>query len=534
MMSSSSGLLAGVSFVGLAAVNVVLILEASRGTRSQAMRHRLMLAHRVGGYSFVIFFCVMTYVMSKRLIGTGLSELPTYVVLHLGLALVLIPLLFLKILIARRYKQSHSSLMPLGLTIFATSCVLVAIPALSEFFRSANPGSLSLKLTLAAIIALCLFLCSSALRSAKQVARASAGSLPMPGVLATSIRSRKSAPENGIGPMTLLLSRIEQQTHDTKTFHFLVPREVRIQAKPGQFLTFHWNINGERVLRSYTVSSSPTHSDYVEITPKRVKEGCVSNFLHDQAKVGLTVVASGPHGKFYFDETVHRSIVLIAAGSGITPMISMLRYIDDLRLSTQVTLLYCVRTDKDIIFETELQRLKNSLPHFKCGVSLSQPDETWKGHSGHFNREFLLELVGDLDTPSFFLCGPSGFMANAHHILSSLGVDESRITQESFGESRVPGNPAQQIDHTVGAVEFVLSQKICELHASSTLLEVAESNGVRIPYGCRQGQCGTCATRLLCGSVRMDTEAGLTAEQKDAGYVLPCVSRGKGSVVLAA
>jgi ferredoxin-NADP reductase len=534
-MSSSSGLLAGAFFVGLAAVNVFLVLEASRVERSQKTRQRLIRAHRIGGYSFVIAFCIMTYLMSKRLIGAGLSELPAYLVLHVALALVLIPLLFLKILIARRYKQRHSSLMPLGLTIFITSCVLVAIPALSEVLRSPKPESLVLKLTVLAMISLCLYLGSSVLRSKKQIRSATANSSPMSSLLPTSNESGRSVSRNAKSLMTLLLSRIDQQTHDTKTLRFLVPRETRIQAKPGQFLTFHWNINGKRVLRSYTVSSSPTNSEYVEITPKRVKDGSVSCFLHDQAKLGLTVVASGPHGEFYFDEAIHRSIVLIAAGSGITPMISILRYIDDLHISTPVTLLYCVRTRKDIIFETELERLKNSLPNFKCGVSLSQPDETWKGHSGRFNREFLLDMVAEFETPTFFLCGPSGFMANAHQVLNSLGVDESRVAEESFGEPKVPANTLKQnVDDTVGAVEFALSHKICELHAGSTLLEVAERNGVRIPYGCRQGQCGTCATRLLCGSVRMDTKAGLTAEQKDAGYVLPCVSRGEGTLVLAA
>ena len=89
-----------------------------------------------------------------------------------------------------------------------------------------------------------------------------------------------------------------------------------------------------------------------------MEKGCVSVFLNDQAKPGLTVKASGPYGRFYFDETLHKSIVLVAAGSGITPMISMLSYIDDLKLATQVTLLYCVRTQADIIFQNELVRLK--------------------------------------------------------------------------------------------------------------------------------------------------------------------------------
>src|SRR4029077_11124298 len=136
-------------------------------------------------------------------------------------------------------------------------------------------------------------------------------------------------------------------------------------------LTFHWMIGGQRVLRSYTISSSPVHTDHVEITSKRVENGCASCFLHGAAKTGLTVEATGPYGRFYFDETLHRSIVLIAAGAGITPMISMLRYIDHRGLSIPATLLYGVRTRKDIIFETELERLRKCIPTFDYSVSLS-------------------------------------------------------------------------------------------------------------------------------------------------------------------
>src|SRR6201997_5249023 len=107
-------------------------------------------------------------------------------------------------------------------------------------------------------------------------------------------------------------------------------------------------------MRSYTISSSPIHGNFVEITPKRMENGCVSVFLNERANPGLIVEASGPYGRFYFDETLHKSIVLIAAGSGITPMMSMVRYIDELKLSTPVTLLYCVRTHADIIFQNQL------------------------------------------------------------------------------------------------------------------------------------------------------------------------------------
>jgi ferredoxin-NADP reductase len=334
--------------------------------------------------------------------------------------------------------------------------------------------------------------------------------------------------------MRLRLVQTEQQTHDTKTLRFQILDERKLCAKPGQFLTFQWTVEGQQVLRSYTISSSPIHDEYIEITPKRKENGCVSVFLNGQAKPGLTVDASGPYGRFYFDEKLHRSIVLIAAGSGITPMISMLRYVDDLKLTTQVRLLYCVRTATDIIFQTELAKLAASLPNFKYEVCLSRPDPTWNGQSGRLSGEFVSRHLIDLDTPTFFLCGPEGFMNNARQILARLGVSQDRILQESFGESKGSAEPHVWEARPVETVAFMRSEKFCKGSAGNTLLEVAEANGVQIPYGCRQGLCGTCATRVLSGNVRMDTEDGLTAEQKNAGYVLPCVGRAEGAVVVAA
>ena len=192
-----------------------------------------------------------------------------------------------------------------------------------------------------------------------------------------------------------------------------------------------------------------------------------------------------------------------------------------------------MRTRADIIFQNELLRLRRSLPNFKYELCLSRPDPTWKGRSGRLTQEFVSQHVTDLNSPTFFLCGPKGFMDNARQILSTLGVNHDRILQESFGESKRSTQPGSLETRPVETVVFIHSQKICQVSAGSTLLDLAERNEVQIPYGCRRGLCGTCATRVLSGTVQMDIEAGLTAEQKNAGYVLPCVSRAEGTVVLA-
>src|SRR5579864_5027453 len=142
-MANVSSIVAGIAFVTLAATNVVAMLEASQPSRNGTTRARLITLHKACGYLFVILLCLMAYSMSQRLAGVGITgHLPTHLVLHIVLVLVLVPLLLLKVLIARRHKQSHSSLKALGITIFLISFMLVAIPTFSELLRSANPGSL--------------------------------------------------------------------------------------------------------------------------------------------------------------------------------------------------------------------------------------------------------------------------------------------------------------------------------------------------------------------------------------------------------
>jgi ferredoxin-NADP reductase/mono/diheme cytochrome c family protein len=333
--------------------------------------------------------------------------------------------------------------------------------------------------------------------------------------------------------VVLELVRIQPEAHDCVTLRFRLPQGTEWNVRPGQFMIFTWLLDGKKVVRSYTISSSPMQRGYVEITPKKVKGGLVSAFLNERAAIGLTVEAIGPAGQFYFDERTHASIVLLAAGSGITPMISILRFIDDRCLGTDVTLLYTVRTERDIIFRADIERFKESLRSFRCSIVLTQPDAGWTGSTGRIGSDLLADVVARQREASFFICGPGTFMKDMTASLSGLGVDPKRIKQEKF--SSPAANPIAVADGLrTGFVEFTRSGKTCDIPADSTLLEVAERHGVSIPYSCRQGQCGTCVSKLIEGTVRMDAEAGLTEELRRQGYVLPCVSRAQGDIKLEA
>jgi len=349
------------------------------------------------------------------------------------------------------------------------------------------------------------------------------------------LRTLSAAPEARPwqSSIRLQLARIDPQTHDTKTLRFLLPEAHRLFARPGQFLVFQWKIDGEVVPRSYSICSSPAQSAYVEITSKRVPNGLVSAFLNDRAAVGLVVEAKGPFGQFYFDEVRHKRIVLIAGGSGITPIMAMLRYIDDRCLVTPVTLIYCVRTRDDIIFEQELERLRRRLPTFRMVLVLSQPDAAWNGPRGRLSRELIASSVEEPQSSAFFLCGPSPFMVSVQETLQSLDVRSECVTRESFASPRTVGGTllgAATAALVEGTAEFVRSGKVCGVPPGKTLLEIAEMHGVEIPSGCRQGRCGTCVTKLLEGDVKMDIEDGLGSGDKAEGCILMCVARPRGYV----
>jgi ferredoxin-NADP reductase len=216
-------------------------------------------------------------------------------------------------------------------------------------------------------------------------------------------------------------------------------------------------------------------------------------------------------------------------------MMAMLRYMDDLCMQTTATLLYCVRTSGDVIFESELKQMRSRLNRFQYHVLLSQPDPEWSGPRGHINRDFIVGAVKNLTSPHFFLCGPAPFMDTSRTILTALGVKPDRIIQESFG-SAVP--KSAQTDRVIAeegvVVQFDRSGTTCKVRSGQTLLEAAEEHGVGIPSSCRQGQCGTCKTKLLAGNVRMDAEEGLDPNSKAQGFVLVCVGRPDGPVKLDA
>lgn len=513
-------------FVFLAAFNVWIMLTGRGATpRSRKLWTQ---AHRIAGYTFIALYVIFCYFMLLRIRGT--DELSPRIIFHMGLALILGPLLMIKVIVVRYQKAAWNVAMTLGITIFTVAFTLVAVNVAVHYLRDLAPHKLpfatSLRVIAAVIIAAGIALFARAGQSRPKAV--SAPPINKPDAPTASSKA---------DVLNLTLARIEQQTHDAKTLRFVLPRGQQIAARPGQFLTFDWVIDGKPVKRSYSICSSPTRASFIEITPKKVENGYVSKFLNERATLGMTVEARGPYGKFHFDEDKHQRIVLIAGGSGITPMIAMLRYIEDLCLKVDATLIYCVRDKKDIFFQSEIFAAQQQLNTFRSVVVLSQPASEWMGWKGRLRREILEREVQNPSSTTFFLCGPHTFMELSRNLLKEIGVDPSKILQESFGGA-VAGekHSAQIVESATGALQVRFSRSAVEYRISpgQTLLESSEKNGVLIPSGCRQGVCGTCATKLIAGEVHMANEEALNDTLRSQGYILPCVSRPVGNVTLDA
>lgn len=315
---------------------------------------------------------------------------------------------------------------------------------------------------------------------------------------------------------------------DSKAFRFRVEPGAMRRYRPGQFVTLEATIDGQRVCRSYTLASTPTQPDQLEIGIKRVAGGPFSNWICDRLAVGDRVRMSGPFGDFSCAPRPPEKLLLLSAGSGITPMLSMARWIVDRGLAVDVRFLHLARSRAELMYGAELKRLARAHPTLQVKLSLSQEpaDSTWRGARGRLDAALLRRAVNDLPERTAYLCGPQGFMDSARALLRAGGLDPARLHVESY-------DIGGALDGRGGSVRFAASGLTRSATGSESLLELAESAGIRIPSACRTGHCGECRVRCTSGRVRMAVTDGLSPEQLDAGDVLTCVAAADSDLTLA-
>ena len=238
----------------------------------------------------------------------------------------------------------------------------------------------------------------------------------------------------------LRVGSIVTETPSVKTFRLLPSsgdRFLPFTFVPGQFLNVAFWIGGARMNRSYSISSSPTQREYVDLTVRREPRGAVSRHIVDLLKVGDQIEAGGPVGKFTFTGTEADSIVLIAGGVGITPMMSITRYLTERSWAGDIFFIYVCRTPADFIFADEVAALQRVNPKLHVAVTMSKPEGTdWKGPRGRITKELLTQTVPNLASRRIHLCGPPSMMDAIKAILTELGVPPDHVKTEAFGATK--------------------------------------------------------------------------------------------------
>lgn len=360
----------------------------------------------------------------------------------------------------------------------------------------------------------------------------------------------------------LKIKQITPETLDTVTLDFEVPADFqeKFAYKQGQHITVRIQKDGHELRRSYSMSSSPLEKNRLAVTVKKVRGGQVSAFLHDALKAGDTLEIAAPEGRFFssLDPEKRRTYYLFGAGSGITPLMSILKTILEAEPMSSVFLLYGSRSEESIIFKNELEGLSERyVGQLQVEHILSQPKKesasagmfglfkktttNWQGKIGRITQklanEFLDENLarGPESDCQYFICGPGDMTDTVKTALLNRGIDPKQIHTEHFvNPSHVPGEFALTGPAGDGKRVVVhLQGKKFEVTVppGATILDVLVKEKYDPPYSCTAGACSTCMAKLLNGKVSMEVCYALDDEEVKSGYILTCQSRPETDVV---
>jgi 3-ketosteroid 9alpha-monooxygenase subunit B len=322
------------------------------------------------------------------------------------------------------------------------------------------------------------------------------------------------------------LTRVIDETSECRSFELKLPASVQGQfvGRPGQFLRV-WVRAGELACeRSYSLSSTPTLGESPRITVKRIPGGRVSNWFNDTLRPGSVIEVAPPGGRFVLRSST-KPILMFAAGSGITPVFSLLRHV--LALTDLPAVLVQVnRSPTDAIFRSSLLALRHSLS------GRFEFIEHFTGARGRLTADDLRALCAARDGFDVYTCGPEAFMALIEYCAIECGLPDDRVFHERFV---TPQATATEHDISMGAASHAEVEARVHVmidgqrHAytcagGQTVLDGAIEAGLQLPHSCREGRCGTCLVKLMEGSVHMPRSQGISKRERERGFVLACQS----------
>jgi ferredoxin-NADP reductase len=313
---------------------------------------------------------------------------------------------------------------------------------------------------------------------------------------------------------------VRQETVDSATLVIKPGWGFSFDYQPGQYVGIGLLVDGRWRWRSYSLTSSPVTSApsrTITITVKAMPEGFLSTHLVGGVAPGTIVRLAAPKGNFTMPDPAPASVLFITAGSGITPVMSMLRTLSRRNQITDIVHLHSAPTESDLMFAAELAELQRSHPGYRLHVRMTRDQ-------GRLDFSRLGDEVPDWRDRQTWTCGPEGMLTAAEGLWSSAGLQE-QLHQERFAAARTA------VHGQGGTVEFARSGKSVTVDAATPLMEAGEGAGVQMPFGCRMGICQSCVVGLLDGHVR-DLRTGV--EHEPGSRVQTCISAASGDCVLDA
>jgi ferredoxin-NADP reductase len=356
------------------------------------------------------------------------------------------------------------------------------------------------------------------------------------------------------GITELQVTDIIDETCNVKTFRLVGISPLLFSYLPGQYVTLLLNIEGKEVQRSYSMSSSPSRPHTLDITVKRLPGGLVSNWLCDSIKRGDKIKVKGPIGRFSCLKKPSKKVLFIGAGSGITPLMSMSRWLFDTASNVDTKVLFSFRHHNDIIYKKELEMMADSAKAMDFAMTLTGSygkNNNWKDFSGRIDHVMLQSFVNDLNDRDVFLCGPKAFMKGVKSLLEAMNYPMQRLHCESFnytptqsitkpepqaGEPKIKADttPLTAKEDGLHTVTFAKSNKVVHTDETTSLLQLAEAQGIEIDYDCETGSCGECMVKCLSGQAEMSDDCEIDEHEREQGLILSCCAFARSDLVLNA
>ncbi len=331
---------------------------------------------------------------------------------------------------------------------------------------------------------------------------------------------------------TLLVKELKKESADSVSITFDIPshleREYSFQA--GQYITIEKEINGEKIRRAYSIWKAPFEKE-ISVLVKKIENGLFSTYANEILKEGDQLSVSEPQGNFKLVASQGKTITLFAAGSGITPILSIAKQQLSLNDKNKVVLFYVNKTTNDIIFKEELEQLSNKFgERFTVHHLLTREDNKGNLFSGRINTEKCQELLNskalNIHSDDFYMCGPEEMVIAIKDFLLAQNRNSDAIHFELFTTSEKSNVFESKIEHatvfvTIDDDEFEFEYTIAD---SPSLMDAGNDSGLDLPFSCKGGVCCTCKAKVMEGEAKMIKNYALDENEVEEGYILTCQS----------